>query len=118
MTIGMSNGQSYDNAFDLTVSQLPAVPSMPSKSLDELWNDLSQPLQEKFDPPEKHPPDLEHPYDLNAPRGSLEPAGPILAGDVVQFPSVMSNPNLGKTNPNATLNKAIGRDNVVPIIRK
>lgn len=37
------------------------------------------------------------------------------AGDVVNFPSVMSNPNLSKSNPNATLNRAIGRDNVIPL---
>lgn len=51
-------------------------------------------------------------------QNSIEPETQV-AGDVVRFPSVINNPNLSKpSDPNATLNKAIGRDNVIPLPTK
>lgn len=50
------------------------------------------------------------PFPISAPPPPIQ-----MAGTVVPFPSVMSNPNIGKINPAATINRIVGRDNVVPL---
>lgn len=109
--INVSDGTSHADEFEFLKSQYfdPKNAEPPAENLDSLWQNLSQ------EPPTD--PNGNPLRGLRKPTGALESTqGTQVAGDVINFPSVMSDPNLGKPTPSsATINRILGRDNIVPI---